>query len=330
MAAKGRDGEHNSELEDFVLFSGGAHPALAKSIAKRMKVYLSRANVTRFSDGETAIELLENVRGKEVFILQPTCAPTNDNLMELLLMADAAARSSARGITAVAPYLGYARQDRRTRSSRVPISARVIADMIAGAGVNRMLTLDLHAEQIQGFYNIPVDNVYAAPVLLGDFARREFGGKHPVIVSPDVGGVVRARAFAKAAADADLAIIDKRRPSANVAKVMHIIGDVDGRDCVIVDDIVDTANTLCEAAAALKEAGANSVVAYCTHPVLSGGAANRVADSALDELAVTNTIPLSPEATECGKIRELSVSDLLAEAITRVYNQESVSSLFLE
>lgn len=314
-------------LDDLVLVAGTSHPEFAKRVARELKVELARARIGRFSDGETRIDLLENVRGREVYIIQSLCAPVNDHLMELVLLADSIRRSSARGITAVVPYLGYSRQDRRVRSTRVPISARVIADMVGAAGFKRVLTMDLHAEQIQGFYNIPVDNVYATPVMLGHLARR--GHDNAVAVSPDVGGVARARAFARLF-DADLAIIDKRRPADNVAEVMNIIGDVNGKLCVLVDDIVDTANTLCKAGAALKEAGAKAVVAYCTHPVLSGEAVARVADSVLDDLVVADTIPLSQQARDCGRIRQLSVADLIAEAVARVHTQESVSSLFME
>lgn len=315
-------------LDDLVLVSGTSHTRFAARIARELKVELAKARVSKFSDGETRIDLLENVRGREVYVIQSLCAPANDNLMELVLLADSIRRSSARGITAVVPYLGYSRQDRRVRSTRVPISARVVADIIGAAGFKRVLTMDLHAEQIQGFYSIPVDNVYATPVMLGDLARRGRGGG-TVTVSPDVGGVARARAFARLC-DADLAIIDKRRPAENVAEVMNIIGDVRGKVCVLVDDIVDTANTLCKAGAALKEAGARAVVAYCTHPVLSGDAVARVADSVLDDLVVSDTIPLSQTARDCGKIRQLSVADLIAEAVARVHTQESVSSLFME
>lgn len=315
-------------LDDLVLVSGTSHTRFAARIARELKVELAKARVSKFSDGETRIDLLENVRGREVYVIQSLCAPANDNLMELVLLADSIRRSSARGITAVVPYLGYSRQDRRVRSTRVPISARVVADIIGAAGFKRVLTMDLHAEQIQGFYSIPVDNVYATPVMLGDLARRGRGGG-TVTVSPDVGGVARARAFARLC-DADLAIIDKRRPAENVAEVMNIIGDVRGKVCVLVDDIVDTANTLCKAGAALKDAGARAVVAYCTHPVLSGDAVARVADSVLDDLVVSDTIPLSQTARDCGKIRQLSVADLIAEAVARVHTQESVSSLFME
>ena len=316
-------------LEDMVLLSGGANPALARLIAGLLKINLVDAKLRHFSDGETAVELLSNVRGKRVFILQSVSAPANDHLMELILMADAARRSSAADIVAVCPYLGYSRQDRRPRSTRVPISARVVADMIAGAGVARLLTMDLHSEQIQGFYSIPVDNVYAAPVLVGDIINASADHADTLIVAPDVGGVVRARAFASAVG-CDLAILDKRRPRANEAKVMNVIGDVAGKNCFIVDDIVDTANTLREAAAALKRAGASRVSAYCTHGVLSGGAPERIQQSEMDELVLADTIPLSESAAKCGKIRALTVSHILAEAVARVYNQESLSSLFVE
>jgi ribose-phosphate pyrophosphokinase len=309
------------------VFTGNANPKLAQRVAKNLSVQLGKATVSRFSDGEVMVELLENVRGKDVFVLQSTCAPTNDTLMELMIMVDALRRSSAARITAAIPYFGYARQDRRPRSARVAISAKVVANMLTIAGVHRMLTMDLHADQIQGFFDIPVDNVYATPILLGDLWKH--GYKNLVVVSPDVGGVVRARAIAKQL-DSDLAIIDKRRPKANVSEVMNIIGDVEGRTCVIMDDIVDTANTLCKAATALKEHGAQKVVAYCTHPVLSGGAIPRITASDMDEIVVTDTIPLSPEAAQCTKIRQLSCAQLLAETMTRISNEESVSSLFTE
>jgi ribose-phosphate pyrophosphokinase len=283
--------------------------------------------VGRFSDGEVMIELLENVRGRDTFVLQSTCAPTNDNLMEILVLTDALKRSSAARISAVIPYFGYARQDRRPRSARVPITAKVVADLLTTVGVDRVLVMDLHADQIQGFFNIPVDNIYATPILLGDLWKQNYDDL--LVVSPDVGGVVRARAIAKRL-DSELAIIDKRRPRANVSEVMNIIGDVNGRTCVIMDDIVDTANTLCKAATALKEHGARKVVAYCTHPVLSGGAVPRIAASELDELVVSDTIPLTEEARACPRIRVLSCAQLLAETMTRVSNEESVSSLFTE
>lgn len=311
-----------------MVFSGNANPKLANDIAARLQLPLGKAVVGRFSDGEVMVEIMENVRGRDVFILQPTCAPTNENLMELLVMVDAVRRSSAARVTAVMPYFGYARQDRRPRSARVPITAKVVADMVATVGTDRVLTVDLHADQIQGFFNIPVDNVYASPVLLGDVWRQKYPDL--MVVSPDVGGVVRARALAKRLDDADLAIIDKRRPKPNVAKIMHIIGEVEGRTCVIVDDLVDTAGTLCQAAKALKQHGAVKVVAYCTHPVLSGPAVDNINNSELDELVVTDTIPLSPAAEACTRIRQLSIAELLAETMRRVSDEESVSSLFID
>ncbi|MGZ5038419.1 MAG: ribose-phosphate pyrophosphokinase [Usitatibacter sp.] len=314
-------------FDNLMVFTGNANPRLAQRVAKNLSVQLGKATVSRFSDGEVMVELLENVRGKDVFVLQSTCAPTNDTLMELMIMVDALRRSSAARITAAIPYFGYARQDRRPRSARVAISAKVVANMLTVAGVHRMLTMDLHADQIQGFFDIPVDNVYATPILLGDLWKH--GYKNLVVVSPDVGGVVRARAIAKQL-DSDLAIIDKRRPRPNVAKVMNIIGDVNGRTCVIMDDMVDTANTLCEAARALKEQGAVRVVAYCTHPVLSGPAVERIEASVIDELVVTDTIPLKPEAEACPKIRQISVAELFAETMRRIYEESSVSSLFVE
>jgi ribose-phosphate pyrophosphokinase len=312
-------------FQDMMIFTGNANPRLAQNVAEHLGISLGRAQVGTFSDGETMVEIQENVRGKDVFILQSTCAPTNDNLMEVVIMADALKRASAGRITAAMPYFGYARQDRRPRSARVAISAKVVADMLSAVGVNRVLMMDLHADQIQGFFNIPVDNVYATPILLADLYKQ----RHPdlLIVSPDVGGVVRARAIAKQL-DVELAIIDKRRPKANVAEVMNIIGEVDGRTCVIMDDIVDTANTLCKAAEALKDRGAKKVLAYCTHAVLSGGAVKRVAGSALDELVVTDTIPLNSEGQLCPKIRALSCAQVLAETLQRVSNEDSVSSLF--
>jgi ribose-phosphate pyrophosphokinase len=309
-----------------MVFTGNANPELAKQIVEKLDLPLGNASVGQFSDGEITIEINENVRGKDVFIIQPTCSPTNDNLMELVLLADALHRASASRITAVVPYYGYARQDRRVRSARVPISAKVCAGMISAAGVDRLLTVDLHADQIQGFFDMPVDNVYGSPVLLDDIERQEY--ENLMIVSPDVGGVVRARAIAKQLDDADLAIIDKRRPSANESQVMHIIGEVEGRTCVIVDDMVDTAGTLCKAADALKKFGAKKVVAYCTHPVLSGAAMKNIDASELDELVVTDTIPLSKEAIACKKIRQLSLSTVLAESIRRVSNEESISAMF--
>jgi ribose-phosphate pyrophosphokinase len=310
-----------------MVFTGNANPRLAEEVVKHLNLRLGRATVGRFSDGEVMIEILENVRGKDVFVLQSTCTPTNDTLMEVLVMVDALKRSSAGRITAAIPYLGYARQDRRPRSARVAITAKVVANMLTSAGVDRLLTMDLHADQIQGFFDIPVDNVYAAPILLGDVWKQHY--ENLIVVSPDVGGVVRARALAKRL-DVDLAIIDKRRPKPNVAKVMHIIGDVRGRTCVLMDDLVDTANTLCEAALALKEHGAEKVVAYCTHPVLSGPAVERIMGSHLDELVVTDTIPLREEAKNCSRIRQLSVAELMAETMRRISNEDSVSSLFME
>lgn len=311
-----------------VVFSGTAHPQLAQSVVSRLNLPLGRANLDRFSDGEAHIEITENVRGKDVFIIQPTCAPTDTHLMELLLMVDAIRRSSAYRITAVIPYFGYSRQDRRPRSARVPISARVVADMVTNVGTDRVLTVDLHADQIQGFFDIPVDNVYASPVLLTDIWRSKY--PRVIVVSPDVGGVVRARAMAKQLGGADLAIVDKRRPGPNIAKVMNIIGDVRDRTCVMLDDMVDTAGTLCEASRVLKEEGAAKVVAYCTHPVLSGEAARRVNESVLDELVVTDTIPLAPDAAQSPKIRQLSVADMLAETMRRINAEESVSSIYMD
>jgi ribose-phosphate pyrophosphokinase len=313
--------------DSMMVFTGSANPRLGEAVCRYLNIRPGRAAVGRFSDGEVSIELMENVRGRDVFILQSTCAPTNDNLMEILVMSDALKRSSAGRITAAIPYFGYARQDRRPRSARVAITAKVVANMIETSGVHRVLTMDLHADQIQGFFNIPVDNIYATPVLLGDLWKQNY--ENLLVVSPDVGGVVRARAIAKRL-DSDLAIIDKRRPKANVSEVMNIIGDVDGRTCVIMDDIVDTAGTLAKAAQALKDNGAMKVVAYCTHPVLSGGAVGRLAESALDELVVTDTIPLSPEAAACKRIRQLSCAQLLAETMQRISNEDSVSSLFNE
>ena len=316
------------DSQSITLFTGNANPALAHDIARHLMLPMGRASVGRFSDGEVNIELMENVRGRDVFLLQSTCPPVNENLMELLVMADACRRASARSITAVVPYFGYARQDRRPRATRAAITAKLVADMISGAGVERMLTLDLHAEQIQGFFGIPVDNVFGSPVLLGDVWRKAY--PNLIVVSPDVGGVVRARAFAKRLDDADLAIIDKRRPRPNESKVMNIIGEVSGKSCVLIDDMVDTAGTLCLAAQALKDEGAEHVVAYITHAVLSGGAVERIATSALDELVVTDTIPLSDAARQCGRIRQLSVAALLAETIRRIRDEESVSSLYID
>lgn len=313
-------------MAELKIFTGNAHPELATRVVDRLRMELGAAEVGRFSDGEIAVEIRDNVRGKDVFVIQPTCAPCNDNLMELMVIADCLQRASAGRITAVIPYFGYARQDRRVRSARVPITAKVVADMLGSAGINRVLTIDLHADQIQGFFEIPVDNIYASPVLLLDIERQRHDDM--MIVSPDVGGVVRARAMAKQLNDTDLAIIDKRRPQANASEVMHIIGDVKGRTCLLVDDIVDTAGTLCAAANALKEEGAKKVVAYCTHPVLSGKALENINSSALDELVVTDTIPLQPDTQECRKIRQLSIADELAESIRRISNEESLSALF--
>ncbi len=313
--------------DSLMVFTGNANPKLAADVVRRLNMPLGRATVGRFSDGEVNVELLENVRGKDCFILQSTCAPTNDNLMELLIMADALKRASAGRITAAVPYFGYARQDRRPRSARVAITAKVVANMLQAAGVQRVLTVDLHADQIQGFFDIPVDNIYAAPILLGDIWKQRY--EDLLVVSPDVGGVVRARALAKRL-ESDLAIIDKRRPKANVSEVMNIIGEVRDRTCVIMDDMVDTAGTLCKAAQALKENGAERVFAYCTHAVLSGEAISRIEKSDLDQLVVTDTIPLAPPAQACGKIRVVSIAELLAETLLRISNEESVSSLFME
>jgi ribose-phosphate pyrophosphokinase len=320
--------ENSMELPNMAVLSGNANPELALRIARHLKQPLGRIQVGRFSDGEVRVEVDENVRGREVFIVQSTCPPVNDNLMELLVIADACRRASAARITAVIPYFGYARQDRRPRATRVPITASLVARMVSQAGISHVLTVDLHADQIQGFFSIPVDNVYSSPVLLGDLWRRT--GGDVVIVSPDVGGVVRARAIAKRMDDADLAIIDKRRPRANVSEVMNIIGEVEGKTCVLVDDMVDTAGTLCQAAAALKEHGARRVMAYATHPVLSGPAVDRIAASVLDELVVTDTIPLSAAAAATGRIRQLSVAELLGETMRRIGLAESVSSLYVD
>lgn len=313
--------------DSLMVFSGNANPRLASEVARRLNISLGRANVGRFSDGEITVEIQEHVRGKDVFILQSTCAPSNENLMELLIMVDALKRASAGRITAAIPYFGYSRQDRRVRSERVPIAAKLVADLLTAAGVHRVLTMDLHAEQIQGFFNIPVDNIYSLPIMLADVWKKDL--KSLVAISPDIGGVVRARALAKRL-ECDLAIIDKRRPKANVSEVMNIIGDVEGRTCVIMDDIVDTAGTLCKAADALKDHGAKRVLAYCVHPVLSGAAVSRINNSVIDELVVTDTIPLSVEAEKSPRIRQLSVADVLAETIRRISNEDSVSSLFIE
>ncbi|MCZ6458617.1 MAG: ribose-phosphate pyrophosphokinase [Gammaproteobacteria bacterium] len=314
------------DLPNLILFSGSASRPLAERVAKELRMELGRADVGRFSDGEVDVEIHENVRGRDVFLLQSTGAPTNDNIMEIMIMADAIHRASAARVTAVIPYFGYARQDRRARSARVPISAKVVADMLGSVGIDRMLTVDLHSDQIQGFFNMPVDNVYGSPVLVDHMVSAAY--KNPVIVSPDVGGVVRARAIAKQANDLDLAIIDKRRPQPNETKVMNVIGDVSGKTCIIVDDIVDTAGTLCTAAQALKEEGATMVVSYTTHPVLSGNAIEKISSSELDEMIVTDTIALSKEASSCKKIKQLSLARVLAEAIKRVSNEESISAMF--
>ena len=314
-------------LLNTVLFTGNANLELAQEIANNLGISLGQASINRFSDGEVAIEIQQNVRGRDVFVIQPTCAPTNENLMELCLMVDALKRASARRITAVIPYYGYARQDRRPRSTRVPISAKVVANMLEAVGVNRVLTMDLHADQIQGFFDIPVDNIYASPVLLADLKARNHSDL--VVVSPDVGGVVRARALAKQLG-CDLAIIDKRRPKANVSEVMHVIGEIENRNCVIMDDMIDTAGTIVKAAEVLKERGAKSVFAYCTHPVFSGPALERIRSSHLDEMVITNTIPLSEDAQNIKNIRQLSVAFLFAESIRRISDGESVTSLFSE
>jgi ribose-phosphate pyrophosphokinase len=314
-------------LFNTVLFTGNANPVLAQEIATHLGVDLGKASIGRFSDGEVNVEIRQNVRARDVFVVQPTCSPTNENLMELLIMVDALKRASARRITAVIPYFGYARQDRRPRSTRVPISAKVVANLLETVGVERLLTMDLHADQIQGFFDIPVDNIYASPVLLSDLKSKAY--KDLVVISPDVGGVVRARALAKQLG-CDLAIIDKRRPSANVSEVMHVIGEIDSRNCVIMDDMIDTAGTLVKAAEVLKERGAKSVYAYCTHPVFSGPAVDRIAKSHIDEVVITNTIPMSDSARACSKIRQLSVAFLFAETIRRISDGESVTSLFAE
>lgn len=313
--------------DSLMVFTGNANPKLAQDVVKHLNIHLGRATVGRFSDGEIMVEILENVRGKDVFVLQSTCAPTNDSLMEILVMVDALRRASAGRITAAIPYFGYARQDRRPRSVRVPITAKVVANMLTTIGVDRVLTMDLHADQIQGFFDIPVDNIYAMPILVGDVWKHDY--QDLIVVSPDVGGVVRARQMAKRL-ECDLAIIDKRRPKPNEAKVMNIIGEVNGKTCVIIDDLVDTANTLCEAAHALKEKGAKTVLAYSTHAVLSGKAIERISNSELDKLIVTDTIPLSKAAQKCGRITQLSVASLLAETMLRISNESSLSSLFIE
>ena len=316
------------DLAKIAIFSGNAHPELAHDIARCLHVPLARAHVGRFSDGEINVEILENIRGRETFIVQPTCPPAAENLLELLVMVDAARRASASRITAVIPYFGFARQDRRPRASRVPITAKLVAKLIGASGVDRVLTVDLHADQIQGFFDIAVDNVYASPLLLADVWNQMY--EDMVVVSPDVGGVVRARALAKRLGDADLVIIDKRRDQANQSEVMNIIGEVDGKNCVMIDDMVDTAGTLCHAAQALKDMGAKSVAAFITHAVLSGPAVGRITESALDEVVVTDTIPLNDEAKACTKIRQLSTANLLAETMRRISDEESVSSLYVD
>ncbi len=313
-------------MSNLIIFSGNATPELATKVCSNLHIPLGKADVGKFSDGEIAVEINENVRGSDVFIIQSTCAPTNDSLMELIVMADALRRASAGRITAVIPYFGYSRQDRRVRSARVPITAKVVADMITTVGIDRVLTVDLHADQIQGFFDIPVDNVYGSPILLDDIQKQSY--EDLMVVSPDVGGVVRARAVAKQLNDCDLAIIDKRRPKANVSQVMHIIGEVEGRSCILVDDMVDTAGTLCKAAEALKDHGATKVVAYCTHAVLSGAAIDNITKSKLDELVVTDTIPLSATARTCGRIRQLTLAPMLAECVRRISNEESLSAMF--
>ena len=320
--------DRDVDTGNMMLLTGNSNPQLAQNIARHLQLPLGKASVGTFSDGEIAVEILENIRGREVYLIQSTCPPVNDNLMELLIMADACKRASAARITAVIPYYGYARQDRRPRAARSPITAKLVAEMVSISGIDRVVTVDLHADQIQGFFSIPVDNVYASPVLLGDVWKKDT--RNLVVVSPDVGGVVRARALAKRLDDADLAIIDKRRPRANQLEVMNIIGEVDARDCVLIDDMVDTAGTLCQAAAALKAKGAASVTAYITHPILSGPAIERISSSELDELVVTDTVPLSESAQSCSKIRQLEVAELLAETIRRMSQDESVSSLYVD
>ncbi len=317
-----------SDVDGMMIFTGNANPELAREVAELLDTQLGNCTVAQFSDGEAHVEILENVRGRDVFVIQPTCSPTNDNLMELLIMVDAVYRASAGRITAVIPYYGYARQDRRVRSRRVPISAKLVADMLSTSRVDRVLTIDLHSDQIQGFFDLPVDNIYASTVLFRDIQEKNY--ENLVVVSPDVGGVVRARAMTKSLGDVGLAIIDKRRPEPNVSAVMHIIGDVAGKTCVLIDDLVDTAGTLCHAAAALKEHGAKRVVAYATHPVFSGPAIKNIENSDLDEVVVTNSIPLSESAEKCAKIRQLSVADILADTISRIHLEESVSDLFAD
>jgi len=317
-----------SDVDRMMIFTGNSNPDLAREVAELLDTDLGNCTVTKFSDGEAHVEILENVRGRDVFVIQPTCSPTNDNLMELLIMVDAVYRASAGRITAVIPYYGYARQDRRVRSRRVPISAKLVADMLSTSRVDRVLTIDLHSDQIQGFFDLPVDNIYASAVLLRDIQEKDYNNL--VVVSPDVGGVVRARAMTKSLGDVGLAIIDKRRPEPNVSAVMHIIGDVKDKTCVLIDDLVDTAGTLCHAAEALKEHGATRVIAYATHPVFSGPAIKNIENSNLDEIVVTNSIPLSESAEKCAKIRQLSVADILADTISRIHLEESVSDLFAD
>jgi len=321
-------GEGLREDSSMMIFSGNANRPLAEEIVSRLNIPIGKANVGRFSDGEVMVDIIDSVRGKDVFVVQSTCRPVDEHIMELMVMLDAISRASARRVTAVIPYFGYSRQDRRPRSARVAISAKLVANMTSMAGADRVLTMDLHADQIQGFFNIPVDNIYASPVLLGDIWKHKY--ENLIVVSPDVGGVVRARAIAKRLDDADLAIIDKRRPHANAAEVMNIIGDVRDRTCVLVDDMADTAGTLCSAAAALKDKGASRVVAYCTHPVLSGKAVTNIDGSVLDELVVTNTIPLDEYAAACPRIRQLSIAELIAESIRRISHEESIGDLFMD
>ncbi len=318
----------SASTNDLMVFTGNANPELSRAIARYLDIPMGIASVGTFSDGETAVEIGENVRGKDVFVIQPTCYPTNNNLMELLVMIDAIRRASSTRVTAVIPYFGYARQDRRVRSQRVPITAKVIANMLESVGVDRVMMVDLHADQIQGFFECPVDNVYASPILMGDIWKQKYPDL--IVVSPDVGGVVRARAIAKQMGDVDLAIIDKRRPQPNMAEVMNIIGEIEGKSCIIVDDMVDTAGTLCQAANALKERGAAGVYAYCTHAVLSGKAIDNIENSVLDALVVTDTIPLSESASQCSRIRQVSVAEMLAETIRRIHSEESVSSLYMD
>lgn len=321
------DGTDMANYDNLMVFTGNANPKLAENVVRHLNISVGNINVSKFSDGEVSVELLENVRGRDVFILQSTCAPTNDNLMEILTMADALKRASAGRVTAAIPYFGYARQDRRPRSVRVPITAKLVANMLCSAGIDRVLTVDLHADQIQGFFDIPVDNIYATPILTHDILNQRI--ENLIVVSPDIGGVVRARAVAKVL-NTDLAIIDKRRPKANVAEVMNVIGDIEGRTCLLIDDMIDTANTLCKAASALKERGAAGVLAYATHAVFSGEAISRIASSEIDQVVVTDTIPLSLSAQACNKIRQISISGLLAETMRRISNEESVSYLFNE